>query len=302
MSDEPEVSEESLLATIADFDAGKDTEAVKPDKAEADPVDDQPEAGDDEKDLIAEAEKSDGKADKDKSQKAEAEQPKSKQAKEEARKTQTWEKINADKEALRAERESLQREREEFLKQKKVPEVLRDEHGATAEDYRVAAKQLKAQGNHDHAEAAEKLASNLDKKEQEMRQQQTLKEGAERWTKNLADLTAKHPDLAKPDSPLSQAALKVLETFPMLKKDPDGIKYAVRAAEIELQAKDFEGTKAEFTKLKAEHEKLQKKLSITGGSPTAPIPGEKSFKDESLKEMGQRLEQAAVSYDRDNGM
>lgn len=298
---EVEVTAESLLANCAAEDAGapaKTAEAAPaaPAKAKA-PT---PKEAADTEEPIAATEPDTSKIDKTESTTTEGEKPKSKWAKNEERKTQTWEQINADKLAIKAERDELQRQRDEFQQSKISTQELRDEHNASAKEYREAAAQFKAKGDIAMAEAAEKLAGNLEVKEQGMRQQQAMQEGAAKWTKNLADLTVKHPTLADNDSPLSKAALKVLEVFPDLKRNPDGIKYAVRAAEIELQAATFDGTKAELTKLKADYAALQKKLTISGGSPTDPIPAKKSFSDLSQKDARRSLEQAAEQHDRDN--
>ncbi len=303
---EPEVTQEALLASIRDFDNGVDIDAKsarEPAKAEdSKPVEaKEPDSKEAVVEKGQEAAK-DSKANESKDHEKSPEKVKSKWAANEERKAKTWQDINADKEAIKAEREALQRDREEFQKARVAPaEGMRDEHGATAKDYRDAAQQFKANGDNAMAEAAEKLAGNIEAKEQSVRQQNVMREGQEKWVKNLAALTEKHPELKQADSELSKAALQVLAEFPMLKQDPNGITYAVKAAQINLQARDFEGTKAEFAKLKAEHEKLQKKLTISGGSPTSPVPEAKSFADMSLDEQRKSLEQAVGAYDRDNG-
>lgn len=302
MSDtESEVTAESLMATLRQEDAARpDTETAPaaPEKPKDAPQPKEPA----EKPVAKEPEPDASKTNKTEPAKNDAEKPKSKWAQNADRQSKSWEQINADKAAVAAERAELQRQKEAFEQSRVTSQELRDEHGATSKDYRDAAKQFKAKGDSAMADAAEKLAANLDTKENTLRQEQVHKQGAAKWQQNLADLTVKHPDLAKPDSPLSLAAVNVLKAFPMLSRDPDGIKYAVRAAEIELQAKSFDGTKSELEKLKADHAALQKKLTISGGSPTAPVPEDKSFKDLSQKDARRHLEQAAEQFDRESNL
>lgn len=290
-----EITEEQLLAMAAEADAKPETD----DTPESAPVaiSDKPV-----EDKVAEDKTVQPVSKEDKAKEPEAtEAKKSKFAANEERRSKTWQEINAEKEALRAEKEAIAREREEIKKAKESATVLRDEHGASADDYRAAAAKLKAT-EPDLAAAAEKLATELDQKHQRVQQERIVTEGRQKWLSNLETLSQKHPDLKKDDSELSKETLKVLAEFPMLKQNPDGIKYAVAAADINLRAKEFEGTKAEFTKLKSEYEKLQKKLTISGGSPTKPVQEAANLSSLSLEEQGRRLEQAAQAYDRDNGL
>jgi len=296
-----EVTKDQLLSMAAEFDAKQGIEPAAdsaPAVEDAEPVKDE-----------AVKEESKPKADKPVSEDsktkeaAEAtEAKKSKFAANEERKGKTWQEINAEKEALKAEKEAIAREREEIQKAKASATVLRDEHGASAEDYRAAAKTLLEKGDKDLAAAAETLAKELDQKQQRMQQEKVLTEGRQKWLNNLEQLSQKHPDLKKDDSELSKETLKVLAEFPMLKQNPDGIKYAVAAADINLRAREFDGTKAELAKLKSEYEKLQKKLTISGGSPTAPVREDASIGSLPLKEQARRLEQLAHQHDRDNGL
>lgn len=285
----------------AEFDA---KQGIEPAADSAPAVDDAPpaenEAAKDEKAPAADKPISEDSKTKEAAEATEAK--KSKFAANEERKAKTWQEINAEKEAIRAEKEAIAREREEIQKVKASATVLRDEHGASAEDYRAAAKQLLDKGDKDLAAAAEKLAAELDAKQQQMRQEKVITEGRQKWLSNLEELSKSHPDLKKDGSEFQKAVLGVLEQYPMLKQNPDGIKYAVKAADIELRAKEFDGTKAELTKLKAEYDKLQKKLTISGGSPTAPVKEETSFDALSPKDRARRLEQAAHQHDRDNGL
>lgn len=288
-----ELTEEKLLSMAAEHDAKPETD----EPADSAPVDISGEPAAD-----TTAVRPVNEADKAKEPEATTEVKKSKFAANEERRAKTWQEINAEKEALKAEKEAIAREREEIKKAKDNATVLRDEHGASADDYRAAAKTLKDKGDNDLAAAAEKLATEMDQKYQRMQQEKAVNEGRQKWLSNLEQLSQKHPDLKKDDSELSKETLKVLGEFPMLKQNPDGIKYAVAAADINLRAKEFDGTKAELAKLKAEHEKLQKKLTISGGSPTKPVQEAANVNSLSLEEQGRRLEQLAHQHDRDNGL
>lgn len=309
---EPEVTKESLLALAADFDAGKDIDSqdARPAKGAAVSTEAKPvakadatekaetKATDEPKDGTEVTTDSKPKADD--APKAEA----SKWAKNEERKAKTWQELNAEKEQLRKEKEELARTRAEIEQAKRAastPEPVRDEHGATVNDYREAAKAFRAKGQNDMADAAEKLASNLATKEQQVHAQRAYEQANKQWQENYAKLCDSKPDLKDPNSDLYKAAVQALNDFPILKNDPQGIVYAVKAAELNLQARNFDGTKKELDALKAEHAKLQKKLSIGSGTPTETLSEEKSFDNMTQAERRKALEKAVHSFDREAG-
>lgn len=307
-----EPTEESVMALAAAFDDGKDidtpaTPVVPEEKQAAEPAAKSVEQEAKAETEAAETGEKSAEVSKDseakEADKADATQEKSQWAKNKERKEKTWQEINAEKEAIKAEREAIAREKEQLQKAKLTPnEALRDEHGATAKDYRDAAKALRDKGEAAMAEAAEKLAGNLDAKEQQLKQQRTMEELQAAWSKNYNDLAAKNPALKDQTSPLYKEVVAVLNEYKLLAQNPDGLRYAVRAAEVNLQAAEFEGTKAEFAKLKAEHEKLQKKLTIAGGSPTSAPSEAKTFDKMSLKEQEAYLEKAALEHDKASGL
>jgi hypothetical protein len=308
MSDE--VTKEALLENLAAFDRGEDVDTAKtvkteepaPDKKDAAVKDDkasQPNAKDAPKEnpdtpKDDSAKKTDDSADKNTS----------KWAKNEERKSRTWQELNADKEALRKEREELAKARAEIDQARKAAmakEPVRDEHGATVQDYREAAKQYRAAGKADFADAAEKLAEKLATHEQQVTAQRTFETQQRQWADNYAKLSDTKPELKDPASDLYKATVKALEDFPVLRQTPEGIVYAVKAAELNLQARNFDGTKKELDALKEAHSKLQKKLSIGSGTPTETLPEDKPFDSMSLAEQRKALEQAAHSLDRAAG-
>lgn len=300
-----ELTEASVLELAAKFDNGQDvdtpaTPVVAETQQAKEPADKSVEAEAKNDTEAKEVEKSaeTGKENEAKgTEKSDAEE-KSRWTKNRERKEKTWEEINAEKAAIKAEKEALMREKEQIQKAKITQDVYRDEHGATAKDYREAAKALREKGNAEMADAAEKLAANIEAKESQLKQQKVMEELAASWKKNYESLSEKHPELKNQESPLYKETVAVLNEFKLLAQNPDGLRYAVKAAEVNLQAKEFDGTKAEYAKLKAEYEKLQKKLTIAGGAPTAPIAEKKSFDQMSLKEQEAHLEKAAFEHDR----
>lgn len=305
-----EPTEESVLALATQFDAGKDIDnpeqaAVPEDKQAAEPVAKSVEAeGKDKNDPDVKGEKS-AEVSKD-SEAKESVKPdakeQSKRADDDKRKNKTWQEINAEKEALKAEKEAIAREKAEIQRVRaSTTDVYRDKHGATKRDYLEVAKQLRAKGESDNADAAERLAAEVEREEQQFKQQRAVEELNTAWKKNYDELAAKHPELQDMNSDLYKETFNVVKEYELLQRDPNGLKYAVRAAEIALQAREFEGTKAEFAKLKSEHEKLQKKLTIAGGSPTSTPTESKTFDQMSLKEQEAYLSKAAYEHDRERG-
>lgn len=312
-------SEAEVLALAAAFDRGEDIETpASKETPAADPAGDKPadkpadkpeaKAKDDTQktDAAKQSDSAASKEGKDSATKPVADaavKEKSKWAQNEERKATTWQTINAEKEALKAEKEAITREKAEFEKSKKAPadSTFRDEHGYTSKDYKKVAEDFRAKGDQAMAEAADKLAANLSQKEQQAQQDQAQQSFIESWKKNYEALCEKTPALRDKDSPIAKATVKILTEFPLLTRDVNGVGYAVRAAELQLRTQEFDGTKSELTKLKAEHEKLLKKLSIGGGSPTGAPAADKSFNEMSSTEQQKYLEQKVHQHDRDAG-
>ena len=96
-------------------------------------------------------------------------------------------------------------------------------------------------------------------------------------------------------------AVKVIQENPLLAQRPDGITYAVRAADLTIRSRDIDNTRSENAKLKADIEKLQNKLSIGSGSPTTPASAAKGYDSMSQSERATELLKRAQQLDRDSG-
>lgn len=303
---------EEILENAERVDRGEniDTPAAKakPDATEQDTAADEPSGKTKDETPKADA-KDEPESKSSKEAKNSADEPKAKEkekskwAQNEERKNKTWDQINAEKEAVKAEKEALAKERAEVEKARKSPvaDALRDEHGHTAKDYAAVADKYRRDGNAEYAEAAQKLADTMAQKEVQARQQQAQQEFQSSWEKNYDDQCAKIPELKDRESPLYKDVVKVLNDFPLLQRDVKGLNYAIQAAQLQRQAKEFDGTKAELTKLKADHDKLLKKLSIGGGSPTGAPAEDKPFERMSAAEQGRYLERAVANHDRAAG-
>lgn len=315
-----------MLAAAAAEDAGRFVDDAPKERVvdDPEPVEKKP-AEKPNKDAAASKEKSVSEADKDKEPKdpkkstaqadSAAAEPtegkaKSKWQQNEERKNKTWSEINAEKDAIKAQQQALQREKaevqrkaEDIERAKVTAEPIRDEHGFTAKDYRDVAKDMRKAGTHDQAEAAEKLASNLDAKQQKLIQERNVADLRANWQRSYDELSSKteYAELKDETSELHMQTMSVLKQFPFLAYQADGLQQAVTMAETRVSAKSSEGTKSELAKLKEEHAKLQKKLTIGGGSPTNLPEEDTPFEKLSSAEQKKRLEQAARASDRDAG-
>lgn len=320
--DEPEVTAESLLKAAAEHDAGRGTADNEPEVTDPEPETTKdkaakPEAKPEEK--KDEPTAKDSKAES--AEKKPDEKPKSKWAQNEERKNKTWQEINAEKEAIKAEKETLQREKseiqrrsEEIQRAKVTSEPLRDEHGYTSKDYKGVASDYRQKALDaatpaerkqlaEFADAADQVAEKLNQKHQQLMQERNVADLRAKWQEVHDKLVAKpeYADLKTEGSELHKQTLDVLRKYPFLTMQPDGLQTAVELVEQKAQLKAFDGTKAELTKLKEEHSKLQKKLSIGGGSPTGAPAEETPFNELSTAEQHKRLERAAHSQDREAG-
>lgn len=230
--------------------------------------------------------------------------PKSKWAANEERKARTWEQINAEKEAIKAEREALQRERDEVLKKQAVSspaEKFRDERGFTAQDYRDAAKKFAEGGDQALATAAEQRAAELEQKETMIRQKAEQDEFGRKWAAKYQELSTKVPALKDPNSEEYKQVVNLLNQYPLLTRDANGLEYAVKAVQLERAAADSATKDSKIKELTDQLAKLQSKLSIGSGVPAEPPKAEKAFEDMTLAEQRQHLERAARKADRDAG-
>ena len=93
----------------------------------------------------------------------------------------------------------------------------------------------------------------------------------------------------------------MLNQYPLLTRDPNGLEYAVKAVQLERAAKDSATKDSKIKELTEQLAKLQSKLSIGSGVPAEPPKAEKSFEEMTLTEQRQFLERAARKADRDAG-
>jgi chromosome segregation ATPase len=305
-------SKDDFLNQLQALDNGEPEEKVfvKPDAKATDTkaetkVEPKPEAKVEKEDEpTAEADKSQSKGEAKKPD--DQQKAPSKWAKNEERKAKTWEQINAERQQIAAEKEALAKAKAELESAKKTPvdQPYRDEHGNTVKDVRDAVKALRGKGDaasYKTADELEAYAEHLAQKEGQYRQEQHVKSLQDGWAKNYSALSEKHPDLKKQDSELYKATVAVIHEFPYLTQRADGINAAVKAAQLQLDAANVENTRAENAKLKAELEKLQKKLSLAGGPPTSPNTKAKSSDDMDHKELGEFLRKQAAEGDAERG-
>lgn len=233
--------------------------------------------------------------------------PKSKWAAEQERKAKTWKQLNDEREALKAEQEALKREREEWQrkheesKQKQAAtERYKDEHGFTAQDYRDYAKRV-AESDKDVAARANAKADELDKKEQEVRAKAAQDEFGRQWAAKYESLAKDNPTLKDPKSEDYQAVLGLLNKFPLLTRDPNGLEYAWEAVRLNRTAAQVAAKEAKIKELSQEVETLRKKTAIGSGVPTTPPSSDKPFEEMSVKEQEAHLKQTIRNMDREAG-
>lgn len=235
---------------------------------------------------------------------------KKKAASDDERKGKTWQEINAEKESLKAEKARIEAEkaeiarlREEAQKARIEEAPLRDEHNLTAADYRKAAEEFVRKGEKDNADAAAKIAEQMDKKAEDLKRQKADEDYRSRFDKTCNELVKENPELNDASSELYKETSAVFnnpEWSHVFRAKPEGIKFAVQAAKLNLKARTFDKTESEYKALKSEYEKLQKKLSIGSGQPTSADEADES-KDSSLEGMGKRLSKLVREHDRAAG-
>ena len=232
--------------------------------------------------------------------------PKSKWAANEERKSKTWNELNADKEALKKEREAfsseqsrLRSERDEFTKAKAQPNSeFRDEKGHTVRDYEDAAKRFDNDGDDELAKMARDKAGKLQSLESQGRQERAVQEFNQKWLNNYTKLAEKDPDLKNESSDTYKQVMNLLQKYPLLTKDPDGLSYAYEAVSVGRKGRGYDTAQAENAKLREELGKYQKKLAIGGGVATEQPQGEKAFDKLSQEEQRKRLMASADEFDR----
>jgi hypothetical protein len=227
------------------------------------------------------------------------EQPKSKWAKNEERKTSSWKHINAEKEEIKRQREELLKVAEE-LKGRQADlndgKAYRDEKGFTAEDYDNAAKRLKEEGDDDLASDAKERAKEVRSEGEKSQQQRQAKRHWDVFEGKRQELMQKHSELQKPDSELTQRANAILQQHPSM-ANAVGLEKAVEIAQLQMKAAGAEQSETQVKELTNKLNKLEKKMSVSGGFTSEKVDGGRSFDDLSEKEQEAHLLKAAMNFD-----
>ena len=227
------------------------------------------------------------------------EQPKSKWAKNEERKTSSWKQINAEKEEIKRQREELLKVAEE-LKGRQADlddgKAYRDEKGFTAEDYENAAKRLKEEGDDDLASDAKERAMEVRTEADKSQQEREVKKQYSVFESKRQELMQKHEDLRDVNSELTKAANAILQQYPSM-ANADGLENAVKIAQLQMKAAGAEKSETQVKELTDKLNKLEKKMSVSGGFTSEKVDGGRSFDDLSEKEQEAHLLKAAMNFD-----
>jgi len=227
------------------------------------------------------------------------EQPKSKWAKNEERKTSSWKHINAEKEEIKRQREELLKVAEE-LKGRQADlddgKAYRDEKGFTAEDYENAAKRLKEEGDDDLASDAKERAKEVRTEADKSQQEREVKKQHGAFESKRQELMQKHEDLRDVNSELTKAANAILQQYPSM-ANADGLEHAVNIAQLQMKAAGAEKSETQVEELTNKLNKLEKKMSVSGGFTSEKVDGGRSFDDLSEKEQEAHLLKAAMNFD-----
>ena len=227
------------------------------------------------------------------------EQPKSKWAKNEERKTSSWKQINAEKEEIKRQREELLKVSEE-LKGRQADlddgKAYRDEKGFTAEDYENAAKRLTEEGDDDLASDAKERAEEVRTEAEKSQQEREVKKQMSAFESKRQELMQKHEDLRDVNSDLTKAANAILQQYPSM-ANADGLENAVKIAQLQMKAAGAEKSETQVKELTDKLNKLEKKMSVSGGFTSEKVDGGRSFDDLSEKEQEAHLLKAAMNFD-----
>ena len=227
------------------------------------------------------------------------EQPKSKWAKNEERKTSSWKQINAEKEEIKRQREELLKVSEELKGRQAALDAgkaYRDEKGFTAEDYENAAKRLKEEGDDDLASDAKERAEEVRTEAEKSQQEREVKKQMSAFESKRQELMQKHEDLRDVNSDLTKAANAILQQYPSM-ANADGLENAVKIAQLQMKAAGAEKSETQVKELTDKLNKLEKKMSVSGGFTSEKVDGGRSFDDLSEKEQEAHLLKAAMNFD-----
>lgn len=248
-------------------------------------------------------------------EKPEGQKPESaftKAQKEEGRRTKTWTEINAEKERQTAERQQLAEERNRLAAERQQFEAERRKPAAekpkySAEEYEAAAADFEKQGKYDLAEEARAAAKQAREASAApakpaapaapaatpMNQEQFM--GA--WRSNLDMLSKAEPDLGNPQSELGKTTAEMLRTYPLLSTYPTGIRDAVGAAKLTIQARRVPGLEKKLAAAEAELGRLNSTNSLRASPPGRPPAPAAKIEDMPLDEAEAAARAAAIEAD-----
>ena len=307
-----EVTAEQLLAAATQYDAaleageepsmviespdGGEYPAVEETEAEVEPEETPPEPEADSTDKEPESSLTEEEEVKAPSPK----EKKSKYAKNRDRLNKTWAEANEVKEQNKRDREAVEQAKAELAQQRQqiaATQPYRDEHGHTAKDYEEAAKGFRDEGETKLAEAADRKANELSHRQDQAVAQSRQHQSAQVFEAKRQELMNQYPDLKKSDSELTLKANALLREHPAIAAMPDGLQAAVNGALMMLDAEKGKNASTELSELQERYNKLEKKLSVTGGYTNGKPDGEKGFDDMTDEEQTHHLMRAALAHD-----
>jgi len=307
-----EVTAEQLLAAATQYDAaleageepsmviespdGDEYPAVEEAEADSQPEESPPEPEADSTDKEPES----SLTEEEEAQAPSPQEKKSKYAKNRERLSKTWAEANEVKEQNKRDRDAIEQAKAELEQQRQqiaATHGYRDEYGHTAKDYEEAAKGFRDEGETKLAEAADKKANELSQKQDQAVTQANEQKQVNAFEAKRQELMTQHPDLRKSDSELTLKANALLQQHPAIAAMPDGLQAAVNGALMMLEAEKGKSASTELSELQDKYNKLEKKLSVTGGYTNGKPDGDKGFDDMSDEEQTQHLLRAAMAHD-----
>ena len=300
-----EVTAEQLLSAAEQYDAALEAGETPPEMVEIEP---QPEKEEEERQEPEESPPEGDNAETVSSlteeEEAQAPSPKdkSKYAKNRERLGKTWAEANEVKEQNKRDRQAIEQAHAELENQRQqiaATHGYRDEHGHTAKDYKEAATGFRDEGETKLAEAADRKVEELSQKQDQAVEQNRQQQGAQVFETKRQELMTKHPDLQNSDSELTKKANALLQQHPQVANMPDGLNAAVNGALMMMEAEKGKNATTELSELQEKYNKLEKKMSVTGGFTTGKPEGDKGFDDMGEDEQAQYLMRAAMAHDND---
>jgi len=300
-----EITAEQMLAAAEQYDAALEAGEAPPEMVEIEPQPEREEEQQEPEELPPEGDNAETVSSLTEEEEAKAPSPqekKSKYAKNRDRLNKTWADANEVKEQNKRDRQAIEQANSELEKQRQqiaATHGYRDEHGHTAKDYEEAAAGFRDEGETKLAEAADRKVKDLSEKQDQAVTQSRQQQSAQVFEAKRQELMSKHPDLQQADSELTKKANALLQQHPQVASMPDGLQAAVNGALMQMDAEKGKNATTELSELQEKYNKLEKKMSVTGGFTSGKPDGEKGFDDMSEDEQGAYLIRAATAHDND---